>query len=125
MLIDLNKNNRFFVVNNHAGAEFHKNFDIKNIPMVDQHIAAAHKTDVKFFADDLDVTYLSAKNSGELSESLKIFCAPSEKPILLEVFTDAETDAKLLLKFYAMNKDNSFKFKAKKYYRAIKRKLKL
>lgn len=120
-LIPLNNNQRFLVINNYAGAEFHKNFDTTAIPMIDDYIAAGHKTKIKDFVADLDVTYLSASSKEELEENMQVFCNSSDKPIVFEVFTDAETDAKLLLKFYAMNRDNSMRIKWRKLNHKIHR----
>ena len=107
MQISLNKSCRFLVINNFAGAEFHKNFDTKAIPMIDDYIAAGHETKIEDFVLDLDVKYISASNETELLSGIDIFCSMSEQPIVFEVFTDAEIDAKILLQFYAENRSRS------------------
>lgn len=107
MQISLNKSYRFLVINNFAGAEFHKNFDTKAIPMIDDYIAAGHETKIEDFVLDLDVKYISASNETELLSGIDIFCSMSEQPIVFEVFTDAEIDAKILLQFYAENRSRS------------------
>ena len=114
VMIPLDKNYRFFVINNFAGAEFHKNFDTKAIPMIDDYIAAGHNTKIKDFVMDLDVDYISASNESELISGIEKFCSHSTRPIVFEVFTDAEVDAQLLLKFYAVNRSNSKKLKFRK-----------
>lgn len=113
-LIQLGKNSRFLVINNFAGAEFHKNFDTKAIPMIDDYIAAGHKTKIGDFVSDLDILYLSASNEAELISGLEIFCRENDSPIVFEVFTDAETDAQTLLRFYAENRSHSKVMKVRK-----------
>ncbi|MCC8015493.1 MAG: 2-succinyl-5-enolpyruvyl-6-hydroxy-3-cyclohexene-1-carboxylic-acid synthase [Eubacterium sp.] len=114
MEIPLAPNQRFFVINNFAGAEFHKNFDTKAIPMIDDFIAAGHKTKISDFVSDIDADYYSASNEEELLSGIERLCMPNSRPVILEIFTDAETDAKLLLKFYSINRDRSLKMKIRR-----------
>lgn len=50
-----------------------------------------------------DLRYLSATNQAELEKAIPVFMGDSDKPILLEVITDADTDAYMLKLFYSLN----------------------
>ena len=99
------KNVRILVINNYAGAEFHKNFGLERIPTLNKHIAAGHKSTMKTVTSISDFIYLSASNDEELENNLVQFVKESDKPIVLEVFTNADTDAKKLKEFWKMNSD--------------------
>ena len=51
------------------------------------------------------------KKSKELDEAITVFVSRSEKPIILEVFTDANQDGDVLNSFY--NKNRVYKLKTK------------
>ena len=110
-----NQNIRILIINNYAGAEFHKNFGLSMIPTLNLHIAAGHNTKIEETTGMENVEYLSAKNQEELNKNLKKFIGKSEKPIILEVFTDANTDAQILKDFWRKNrKEKSYKKMIKK-----------
>lgn len=110
-----NRNIRILIINNYAGAEFHKNFGLSMIPTLNLHIAAGHNTKIEETTGMENVEYLSAKNQEELNKNLKKFIGKSEKPIILEVFTDANTDAQILKDFWKKNrKEKSYKKMIKK-----------
>ena len=110
-----NQNIRILIINNYAGAEFHKNFGLSMIPTLNLHIAAGHNTKIEETTGMENVEYLSAKNQEELNKNLKKFIGKSEKPIILEVFTDANTDAQILKDFWKKNrKEKSYKKMIKK-----------
>lgn len=111
-----NKNVRILIINNYAGAEFHKNFGLSMIPTLNLHIAAGHNTKIEETTGMENVEYLSAKNQEELNKNLKKFIGESEKPVVLEVFTDANTDAQILKDFWVRNINE-------KIYKKIIRKL--
>ena len=89
----ISKNVRIFVINNYAGAEFHKNFGLKRISTLDMHIAAGHKTSMKNVSSLNDFTYLCATDEKELNDGIKKFISISDKPIIFEIFTNADQDA--------------------------------
>ena len=102
-----NKNIRILIINNYAGAEFHKNFGLSMIPTLNLHIAAGHNTKMEETVGMENVIYLSAKNQKELDEAFKKFVEKSDKPIVLEVFTDADCDAKTLKGFWNNNRNGN------------------
>ena len=122
LFINIPKNVRIFVINNYAGSEFHKNFGIKKIPTINMHIAAGHKTNMKDVSSINDFTYISASNEKELKESIDIFISESKKPIILEVFTDADKDANILKEKWESNKIK-FTPNNKKILKIISRKI--
>ena len=99
----LKPNIRILLINNHAGGEFHYNIGKRKISTIDWHIAASHNTDIKNTPAICNLTYLTASNEEELNERIKDFFKPSEKPVLLEVFTDANDDGETLRAFLASN----------------------
>lgn len=108
------KNIRILVINNYAGAEFHKNFGLKMIPTLNLHIAAGHHSKISQCKDLMDAEYLSASNQEELEKNLEKFVNESEKPIILEVFTDADKDGKILKEFWSINIAPTLKNKVRK-----------
>lgn len=125
-----NRNIRILIINNYAGAEFHKNFGLSMIPTLNLHIAAGHNTKIEETTGMENVEYLSAKNQEELNINLKKFIGKSEKPILLEVFTNADTDAQILKDFWITNINEKIykkiirKLLPKKYIAKLKKLLK-
>lgn len=117
----MKKNQRILVINNFAGGEFHNNFGLNYISTLNQHIAAGHHTKISEWVDIMKVKYLSAENQMELEEQLAIFTSESEVPMLLEVFTDADTDAKILKSYYAVNRKLTAKNFIKKVIKKILR----
>lgn len=105
LLQEVPANARILVINNYAGAEFHKNFGIERIPTLNRHIAAGHGVRIKDFCAQNRFKYLEASNMIELNSCLQEFHQPSTKPILLEVFTDAVKDAKALKNYWNENRE--------------------
>lgn len=111
----INKNNmRILVINNYAGAEFYKNFGLEMIPTLDKHIAARHHTKIGDTISNKNIKYIKAENQEELKNGLEEFTCNSDKPIILEVFTDANRDALTLKEFWSKNKQEGIKGKIKK-----------
>ena len=104
LLQRISPNIRILVINNYAGAEFHKNFGIEIIPSLNNYIAAGHNITIKNCCINSQFRYISASDSIELEEALEIFHSESDKPILLEVFTDAAKDAKSLKEYWRINR---------------------
>jgi len=108
------KNIRILIINNYAGAEFHKNFGLSMIPTLNLHIAAGHNTKMEETVGLENVIYLFAKNQQELNKAFEKFVEKSDKPIILEVFTNADCDAKTLKSFWNSNRKEKFYRKAVK-----------
>jgi len=97
-------NVRIVVINNYAGAEFHKNFGLERIPTLNKHIAAGHNVKIENCCITSQFDYLSASDSGELQKALDQLHAENDRPVLLEVFTNADTDAKTLKEYWGINR---------------------
>ncbi len=124
-LENLASDKRILIVNNHAGGEFHTAFGLGRFPTLNMHIAASHESDIKDTVNESKFNYLSAKTEEELDAGLRSFFGESDKPIIFEVFTDADNDGKVLNAFYAMNRKYSsssqIKMKIKKIIKKILR----
>ena len=101
-------NVRILLINNQAGGEFHFNIGKHKIPTLDQHIAAGHKTKVRDTIKLSNLKYLSAESKEELKEILGSFFGESDKPILLEVFTNPEKDGESLRRIFRENRPKTF-----------------
>lgn len=116
----IDKNNmRILVINNYAGAEFYKNFGLKMIPTLDKHVAARHHTKIKDTIISENIRYIKAENQEELDKGLKEFAKKSDKPIIFEVFTNADKDATTLKSFWNENKEEGLKGDVKKILNKI------
>lgn len=105
LLQRLPSNIRILVVNNYAGAEFHKNFGLERIPTLNKYIAAGHSVKIANCCISSQFEYMTATDMKELKNQLNSFMKPSDRPILLEVFTDADKDAKALKKYWLENRE--------------------
>ena len=87
-------NIRILVCNNSGGAIFHTYPNTTNVPTLDQHIAAEHHTSVRAWAEQQGFVYLFASNKNEFDDKLPVLMQKqSDKPIIMEVFTDKDIDA--------------------------------
>lgn len=99
------KNVRIMVNNNEGAALFHFNQGLKQFPTLNKNVAAEHFATAKGWVESQGIKYLSARNKEEFDLVLETFISSdSEKPIILEVFTKKEEDAKLQHDFFNMNK---------------------
>lgn len=96
-------NVRILLINNSGGEEFYYNRTWM-APTGDLHTSARHHNKAEGWVKEAGFKYLSAKDKESFDNALKEFMAPaSDKPILLEVFTEMSTDAKALLDYYESN----------------------
>jgi len=95
---------RILLINNHGGSEFHTSFGLHKFKSLNQHIAAKHNTNIKDCIDVNNFVYLSAATQEELYNNIDMFVSKSDKPIILEIFTDADLDGKVTNEFYKMNR---------------------
>ena len=88
------KNNvRILLVNNNGGVEFKLNDE--NYKSIDRYIAASdHFKNAEGWSKTCGFTYMSAKSSEEFDQGVKAFLAPSDKPILYELFVTDRDDYK-------------------------------
>lgn len=105
----IQKNVRILLVNNGIGTEFklypHKaqrTFDADANPFIaaEGHFGNKSKTLVKNYTEALGFEYISAENEEEFLRAAERFLAPelTEKPLMFEVFTNAEDESTALKK---------------------------
>lgn len=111
----IGNNIRILICNNSGGAIFHSYPNTRNVPTLDEHIAAAHNNSVKAWVEDRKFRYFSAKNKEEIeSAMIELMSNESDRPIILEVFTDKEIDAvsiNQILEPYKIEEERTFKQK--------------
>lgn len=100
-LRSLGKNVRIILLNNGGGSEFHLFLDKKDVATMNENICASHQKVAEGWIKSLGYEYHAVRNVGELEDALKDFCAPSEGPKFIEVFTNLEGDAATTKAFYA------------------------
>ena len=106
------KNVRIMLNNNSGAALFHFNQGLKNYPTLNENVAAEHNATAKGWAESRGFKYLYSSNKEEFDKKLEEFLNPnSDKPIILEVFTKKEEDAKLQHEFYDYNLSETDKLK--------------
>lgn len=95
-LRQIRNNVRIILVNNNGGAEFKLN-TIHLQTDVSRYIAADnHFKDARAWTEANGFMYLRATNISELDKISDIFFANSERPIVMEVFTEADNERKAL-----------------------------
>ena len=95
------KNVRIMLINNSGAALFHFNQGLKNFPTLNEKVAAEHTATAKGWAESLNINYIESRNKEEFDKNLKVFLNEhSDRPILFEVFTKKEDDARLQHEFY-------------------------
>lgn len=93
----IGNNIRILVCNNSGGAIFHSFPNTKNVPTLDEHIAAAHETSIKPWVESRGFTYYAATNKEQFEIQLKkLVSNETSGPMVLEVFTNMEVDAECI-----------------------------
>lgn len=99
------KNIRILLSNNSGAGIFHYTRSVKDIPTLDNFVAAEHDGVAKGWVESRGFLYLSAYNMEEFKENIEKFFSPNiESPVFFEVFTDKEEDAQALKRYYGSNK---------------------
>lgn len=95
------KNNvHVLLINNGGGAEFHIVPSHNELATIDLHIGASHHQNAEGWIKSLGFEYIAANNREDFKTKLKQFVDTRDKPIVLEVFTDLETDGQTVLETY-------------------------
>lgn len=100
MIKHIKNNVRILLLNNGGGAEFYQNN--KLYKELDLHTAAAHEHSAKNWAQTCQFSYLCASDEDELLVQMNDFLDDSDRPIILEVFTNKQTDKLALDKLYSL-----------------------
>lgn len=95
-------NIRILLLNNGSGEIFHSLPGLDMTTSSRRAITATHTTSAKGWAEERGFEYLCINDATSLEHNIKSFAAndTSDKPILMEVWTDAATDVKLLKDYY-------------------------
>ena len=92
---NLRGNFRILLINNGCGAIFNQLPGLDKSAARNRFVAAEHNTTAMGICQQNNVLYLSAHNQYELAAGLdELFTLLSDRPILLEVLTSAQTDEK-------------------------------
>lgn len=97
-----NSNIRILLLNNGSGEIFHSLPGLEMTTSSRRAITAIHATSGKGWAEERGFEYICINDAISLEQNIKPFTAnhASDKPILMEVYTDAATDVKLLKDYY-------------------------
>ena len=110
----LGKNIRILLVNNSGASLFHFNQGLKKFPTLNENVAAEHDATAKGWVESRGFKYLCSHTKEEFDNAIEEFISEkSEQPIILEVFTKKEEDAKLQHEFFEFNLSNADKIKIK------------
>ncbi len=92
---------RIVLLNNGGGGIFHQLHGLERSPYRDGYVSAAHSASAKGACEATGVAYKAARNEEELREGIGwITRRQAAGPLLLEVFTNAETDAREYKKYF-------------------------
>jgi len=95
-------NIRILLLNNEGGEIFHALPGLELHENARRFVTATHCATAKAWAEDRGFEYLSARNSEELNAAVTVFTQASvtNRPMLLEVFTDKNLDIEMLKGYY-------------------------
>ena len=94
-------NLRILLLNNSCGGIFKQLPNLHRSPVADTFVGASHTTTAQGICAQNNVEYISAHNAEEMKRGIsELLTRKGNRPVLLEVFTDADTDAKTLSKYF-------------------------
>lgn len=97
----LRGNLRILLLNNCCGGIFHQLPGLECSPVRDRLIAAGHHASAHGICDAHDIGYLAAHDADELARHMETFLySGTHRPLLFEVFTDAEMDAEAIKEYF-------------------------
>ena len=100
---NLRGNLRIILLNNRGGGIFRQLPGLNDSPAADDLVMASHENTAQGICTQNDIGYLSAKNMDEMQIGIvTLLTRESERPMLLEVFTDSNDDVKVLEKYFKL-----------------------
>ena len=94
-------NFRILLINNGKGGIFNMLKGLEQSPARDKFVAAEHHTSAEGICKQNDVVYLKAMNMAEMQQGVDtLLNMESNRPVLLEVFTDAAEDERVFKDYY-------------------------
>lgn len=100
---NLRGNLRIILLNNRGGGIFRQLPGLSDSPAADDLVMASHENTAQGICTQNDIGYMSAKNMDEMQIGVvTLLTRESERPMLLEVFTDSNDDVKALEKYFKL-----------------------
>ena len=100
---NLRGNLRIILLNNRGGGIFRQLPGLSDSPTADDLVMASHENTAQGICTQNDIGYMSAKNMDEMQIGIvTLLTRESERPMLLEVFTDSNDDVKALEKYFKL-----------------------
>ena len=100
---NLRGNLRIILLNNRGGGIFRQLPGLSDSPAADDLVMASHENTAQGICTQNDIGYMSAKNMDEMQIGIvTLLTRESERPMLLEVFTDCNDDMKVLEKYFKL-----------------------
>lgn len=97
----LRGNLRIILLNNHEGGIFSTLPGLDGSPAAHDMVAAAHNTEARGICTQNDIGYLKATNMDEMQVGVvTLLTQQADRPMVLEVFTDAAEDAKAMKEYF-------------------------
>ena len=96
----LRPNLRILLLNNGGGEIFESLPGLRMTDETARFVMARHGATAKGWAETCGFTYYAVHDETTLNEVMPSFIAPSDKPVLVEVFTDAKRDVACLKEYY-------------------------
>ncbi|EXG77876.1 2-succinyl-5-enolpyruvyl-6-hydroxy-3-cyclohexene-1-carboxylic-acid synthase [Xylanibacter oryzae DSM 17970] len=94
-------NLRILLLNNNSGGIFKNLKGLSDSPVCKTMVAASHRTSAHGICDENNIGYICAHNEKELQENMcKFMNSGSSRPLLFEVFTDPDEDARVYKEYY-------------------------
>jgi 2-succinyl-5-enolpyruvyl-6-hydroxy-3-cyclohexene-1-carboxylic-acid synthase len=99
---NVGSNVRIFLLNNGGGEIFQTLPGLEMSSKSHDAVTGTHSTSAKGWALERGFTYITANDSKELEEAMPLFVHPeqTERPLLLEIFTDGEEGVKLYKSYF-------------------------
>ena len=98
---NLRGNLRILLLNNGRGGIFNLLPGLEQSPARDRYVSAEHHTSAEGICRQNDIVYLSASDMHQMRSAIDtLVSTDSNRPVLLEVFTDADADAQTLKDYY-------------------------
>ena len=100
---NLRGNLRIILLNNRGGGIFRQLPGLSDSPAADNLVMASHENTAQGICTQNDIGYMSAKSMDEMQIGVvTLLTRDSERPMLLEVFTDSNDDVKALEKYFKL-----------------------
>ena len=100
---NLRGNLRIILLNNRGGGIFRQLPGLNDSPAADDLVMASHENTAQGICTQNDIGYMSAKSMDEMQIGIvTLLTRESDRPMLLEVFTDSNDDVKALEKYFKL-----------------------